>query len=38
MAKLYDLELIGILLVYSRDVLYYTGTAQPSYLAVFPDD
>ncbi len=38
MAKLSDLELTGIILVYSRDVLYYTGTAQPSYLAVFPDD
>lgn len=23
---------------YSRNVLYYTGTAQPSYLIVFPDD
>jgi Xaa-Pro aminopeptidase len=38
MAKVSDLELLGILLVYSRDVLYYTGTAQPSYLAVFPED
>jgi Xaa-Pro aminopeptidase len=26
------------LLFYSRDIFYYTGTAQPSYLAVFPDD
>src|SRR5512137_510354 len=26
------------LLVYSRDVLYYTGTAQPSCLLVTPDD
>lgn len=26
------------LLVYSRDILYYTGTAQPSCLAVTPDD
>ena len=26
------------LLVYSRDVLYYTGTAQPSCLAVTPND
>ena len=38
MAKVHDLELIGVLLVYSRDIFYYTGTAQPSYLAVFPDD
>ena len=28
----------GVLLFYSRDVFYYTGTAQPSYLMVFPDD
>ena len=28
----------GALLFYSRDVFYYTGTAQPSYLMVFPDD
>ncbi|MBM4271769.1 MAG: aminopeptidase P family protein [Deltaproteobacteria bacterium] len=27
-----------IILLYSRDVLYYTGTAQPSYLVVFPDE
>lgn len=33
-----DRELDGVLLVYSRDVLYYTGTAQPSFLAVLPDD
>ena len=26
------------LLCYSRDILYYTGTAQPSYLVVLPDD
>jgi Xaa-Pro aminopeptidase len=26
------------LLFYSRDVFYYTGTAQPSYLLVLPDD
>ena len=26
------------LLFYSRDVFYYTGTAQPAYLVVFPDD
>ena len=26
------------LLVYSRDVFYYTGTAQPSYLVVTPKD
>lgn len=28
----------GALLFYSRDIFYYTGTAQPSYLAVLPDD
>lgn len=26
------------ILSYSRNVLYYTGTAQPAYLLVFPDD
>ena len=26
------------LLVYSRDILYYTGTAQPGFLGVTPDD
>ncbi|MBR9980634.1 MAG: aminopeptidase P family protein [Desulfatitalea sp.] len=30
--------LAGALLFYSRDILYYTGTAQPSYLVVRPDD
>jgi Xaa-Pro aminopeptidase len=30
--------LTGGLLFYSRDVFYYTGTAQPSYLAVSADD
>ena len=25
-------------LFYSRDIFYYTGTAQPAYLAVWPDD
>ncbi len=29
--------LTAALLFYSRDVLYYTGTAQPACLAVFPD-
>jgi len=28
----------GALLCYSRDIYYYTGTAQPSWLAVSPDD
>ncbi len=28
----------GALLTYSRDILYFTGTAQPSYLAITPDD
>jgi Xaa-Pro dipeptidase len=30
--------LSGALLFYSRDIFYYTGTAQPSYLVVLPDD
>jgi Xaa-Pro aminopeptidase len=36
--KIQELELYGALLFYSRDVLYYTGTAQPSYLVVLPQD
>ncbi len=32
-----ELELCGALLCYSRDILYYTGTAQPSYLLVLPN-
>jgi Xaa-Pro aminopeptidase len=28
----------GLLLSYSRDILYYTGTAQPSYLVILPDE
>ena len=36
--KVKKLELSGALLFYSRDILYYTGTAQPSYLVVLPDD
>jgi len=36
--KIQELELFGALLFYSRDVLYYTGTAQPSYLVVLPQD
>ncbi|MBI2525369.1 MAG: aminopeptidase P family protein, partial [Candidatus Rokubacteria bacterium] len=31
-------RLAGAVLFYSRDVYYYTGTAQPSYLVVRPDD
>lgn len=30
-------RLSGALLFYSRDIFYYTGTAQPSYLAVLPE-
>jgi Xaa-Pro dipeptidase len=30
--------LSAALLFYSRDILYYTGTAQPGYLVVFPGD
>ena len=36
--KLKEEQLGGALLFYSRDVFYYTGTAQPSYLVVLPDD
>jgi Xaa-Pro dipeptidase len=36
--KLGGLGLCGVLLFYSRDVLYYTGTAHPSYLVILPDD
>ena len=36
--KLQKQELCGALLFYSRDILYYTGTAQPSYLVVLPED
>jgi Xaa-Pro aminopeptidase len=36
--KIGELDLCGVLLCYSRDILYYTGTAQPSYLVVLPDD
>ena len=28
----------SVLLFYSRDILYYTGTAQPSYLVILPED
>ena len=36
--KLKEQQLDGALLFYSRDVLYYTGTTQPSYLVVLPDE
>ena len=36
--KLKEHQLGGALLFYSRDVFYYTGTAQPSYLVVLPED
>lgn len=36
--KIKELQLCGALLFYSRDVLYYTGTAQPSYLVVLPQE
>ena len=36
--KIIDQELMGVLLFYSRNILYYTGTAQPSYLVVLPED
>lgn len=36
--KIKQQQLDGALLLYSRDILYYTGTAQPSYLVILPDD
>lgn len=36
--KIKEQKLCGALLFYSRDVFYYTGTAQPSYLVILPDD
>lgn len=36
--ELQNEELCGALLFYSRDILYYTGTAQPAYLVVLPED
>jgi len=36
--KLMESNLAGALLTYSRNILYYTGTAQPSYLAVWPEN
>jgi len=36
--KLREQNLDGALLFYSRDIFYYTGTAQPSYLVVLPDN
>jgi Xaa-Pro aminopeptidase len=36
--KLGEQNLAAALLFYSRDVFYYTGTAQPSYLVILPDD
>jgi len=32
--KMNEFELCGAVLIYSRDILYYTGTAQPSYLVI----
>ena len=37
-SKLMESNLAGALLTYSRNILYYTGTAQPSYLAVWPEN
>lgn len=28
----------ALILWYSRDIFYYSGTAQPSYLVVLPDE
>lgn len=37
-AALQERGLAGVILFYSRDVFYYTGTAQPAWLVVRPDD
>ena len=36
-AKIVDEKLGGAILFYSRDIFYYTGAAQPSWLVVLPD-
>ncbi len=36
--KIREKGLAGAILFYSRDVYYYSGTAQPAYLVVLPDD
>jgi Xaa-Pro aminopeptidase len=36
--KIQEEKLSAALLFYSRDILYYTGTAQPSYLIILPED
>ncbi len=36
--ELIEQGLCAALIIYSRDVIYYTGTAQPSYFLVLPDD
>jgi Xaa-Pro dipeptidase len=36
--KIRQRSLAGAILFYSRDVYYYSGTAQPAYLVVLPDD
>ena len=36
--KISEQGLAGAILFYSRDVYYYSGTAQPAYLVVLPDD
>ncbi len=33
-----DNDIDGAILTYSRDILYFTGTAQPSYLAITPEE
>ncbi|MCX5893606.1 MAG: Xaa-Pro peptidase family protein [Deltaproteobacteria bacterium] len=37
-AALRERDLAGAILFYSRDIYYYTGTSQPAYLVVLPDD
>ncbi len=36
--RIKELALSAAVLFYSRDVFYYTGTAQPSYLVILPED
>jgi Xaa-Pro aminopeptidase len=36
--KLVEQDISGALIFYSRDIFYYIGTAQPSYLVVLSDN
>ncbi len=36
--SLRDYKLVGAILFHSRDIFYYTGTAQPAFLLILPDE